>query len=163
MARSLEPLVLIRGVIDHQFDQNLHAAFVGGIQELLEIVKSAVAGMDVLIVRYVVAVVAQRRWEEGKQPDAGDTEILQIIELAHEPCEVADAVSVAIGKRLHMELIDNRILIPERIGCAPCFLQRRASLFRLCKLDAVYANTGCDASGDGGEKKPAFLLRRSPF
>ena len=92
---GLEPGMLIGGVVDDELDHDLHAALVGGVEELLEVVEGAVAGIDVDVVGDVVAVVAQGRGEEGKQPEAGDAEVLEVVEFGEEAGEVADAVGVA--------------------------------------------------------------------
>ncbi len=78
--RRLEPRMLIAGVIDDQLDHHLHVALVRRIEEALEVAQRAVGGIHIDIVCNVVAVIAQRRREEGQQPDAGDAEVLQIIE-----------------------------------------------------------------------------------
>ena len=71
--------------------------------------------MDVQVVRDVVAVVLERRGKEGQQPEAGDAEILQVVELLRQALEVADAVVVAVEERLDVRLVDDRVLVPERI------------------------------------------------
>ena len=90
-------------------------ALVRGADERLEVVERAVARMDVPVVGDVVAVVAQRRREERQQPQAGDAEPLQVVELLREALEVADAVVVAVEERLDVRLVDDRVLVPERI------------------------------------------------
>ena len=64
----------------------------------------AVARMDVLVVRDVVAVVSQRRRIEGQQPEAVDAEALQVVELLRQAREVADAVVVAVEERADVRL-----------------------------------------------------------
>ena len=83
--------------------------------ERLEIVERAVARMDVPVVGDVVAVVLERRGEERQQPQAGDAEPLQVVELLRQAGEVADAVVVAVEERLDVRLVDDRVLVPERI------------------------------------------------
>ena len=56
---SLEPWVLVAGVVDDELDHHLHVASVGGVKKLLEVVKGAVGGVNVDVVGDVVAVVAQ--------------------------------------------------------------------------------------------------------
>ena len=119
--------MLIGGVIDDQLDHHLHAALVGGIKKAAEVVERAVAGMDVDVIGDVVAVVPQRRREKRQQPEAGDAEILQIVELCDQPGKIADAVVVAVAEGLDMQLIDDRVLVPERIGRAAGQFRRRWS------------------------------------
>ena len=114
-ARALEPRVLIRGVVDDQLDEDLEVPIVRGADECLEVVERAVAGMDAAIVGDVVAVVFERRGEKGQQPDARDAERLHVIELLREALEVADAVVVAVEEGLDVDLIDDRVFVPERV------------------------------------------------
>ena len=84
--------------------------------EPLEVVQRAVARMDVLVVGDVVAVVAQRRRVERQQPERVDAELLQVVELLGQAGEVADAVVVAVEEGADVRLVDDGVLVPERIG-----------------------------------------------
>ena len=82
----------------------------------LEVAQRAVVRVDVGVVGDVVAVVAQRRGIERQQPDRGDAEVLQVVELRGQAAEVADAVAVAVEEGPDVDLVDDRVLVPERIG-----------------------------------------------
>ena len=114
-ARCLEPGVLVGGVVDDQLGDDLEPARVGGRQEGSELVERAVVGMDVEVVRDVVAVVAQRRRVHRQQPDAIDAQLLQVIEPGQEPREVTHAVRVGVGIGLDVQLVEDRVLEPERV------------------------------------------------
>ncbi len=62
--------MLIGGVVDDQLDEDADVPRVRRVDEPLEVVERAVARMDAQVVGDVVAVVAQRRGEEGQQPQA---------------------------------------------------------------------------------------------
>ena len=68
-ARLLEPGMLIRGVIQHHFDDHPDTTLVGSFQKCLEVVQRAVTGMDRSVIRDVVPVIPQRGREERHQPD----------------------------------------------------------------------------------------------
>ena len=55
--------------------------------------------MDIHVVGNVVAVILQRRWIKRKQPDGGDPEILEIVELLRQSSKIADTVIIAVKKR----------------------------------------------------------------
>src|SRR5882724_12041765 len=55
-ARLLKPRVLIRGVVQHHFDDHPDAALVGSFQKYFEVVQRAVTGMDGAVIGDVVAV-----------------------------------------------------------------------------------------------------------
>ena len=107
--------MLVRGVIDHQLGDHAQIAAMRLANEGPEIAHPPVGRIDVLVVGDVVAVVAQRRGIERQQPQRGDAKILQIVELARQSLEIADAVVVRVEERLDVELIDDRVLVPERV------------------------------------------------
>src|SRR5262245_2076800 len=72
--------------------------------------------MDAAVVGDVVAVISQRRGKEWQEPQAGDPELLEVIELLDQPREVTDAVAVGIEESLHVRFVDNRVLVPEGIA-----------------------------------------------
>jgi hypothetical protein len=113
---ALEPGVLVGGVVEHQLGDDPQAVPVGRAQEDLEVVQRAVAGVDVGVVGDVVAVIPQRRGVEGHQPERGDAQRLEILELAGQPAEIADAVAVAVAEGAHVHLVDDRVLVPTAGG-----------------------------------------------
>ncbi len=131
---ALEPGVLIGGVVDDQFDHYLQTAVVSGVKKGLKIFQRAIAGMHGEIVGDVVAVVAQRRSKKRQQPDAGDAELLQVVQLFQQALKISDAIVVGIFKRLDVQLINNGVFIPERIERAACLLQRTPrSVVHMCR------------------------------
>src|SRR4051812_41583639 len=107
--------MLIGGVIDDELRQHLDVTRMRGLEERLEIVDRAVRWVDRLVRRDVVAVVLERRWIEWQQPDAGGTELLNVVELLDHTAEVAEAVAIGVAERLDVQLIDDRVLVPERV------------------------------------------------
>ena len=87
----------------------------GGLEKAVEIRHGPVVGMDRLVVGDVVAVVAQRRLEEGEEPEAVDAELLQVAELTRQPREVADAVVIAVPEGAHVQFVEDGVLVPEGI------------------------------------------------
>ena len=107
--------MLVGGVVDDQLGDDADAARVRLVDEALEVVQRAVARMDVLVVGDVVAVVAQRRRIERQQPERVDAELLEVVELLRQAGEVADAVVVAVEEGADVHLVDDGVLVPERI------------------------------------------------
>ena len=87
--------------------------------QLAEVVERPVVGVDAAVVGDVVAVVLERRREERQEPQAVDAEVLQVVELLDEPAQIADAVAVRVVERLDVRLVDDGVLVPERILAAP--------------------------------------------
>ena len=72
--------------------------------------------MHIFVVGDVVTVVAQGRWEKRQQPETGDAQFLEIIQFLDQALKVANAIAITVEERLDVCLINNRILIPERIS-----------------------------------------------
>jgi hypothetical protein len=113
--RAAEPGMLVGGVIDHELGDDPQATPFRLADKTAEILHRAEIGIDRSVVGDVVAVVATGRGVERQQPDRVDAEFLQIVELVGQACKVADAVVIGIGERLHMELVDDRVLEPELV------------------------------------------------
>ena len=108
--------MLVGRVVDDEFGNDPQAALLGFLDEAAEILHRPEIGVDVAIIGDVVAVVAAGGGVERQQPQRGDAEILQIPQFLGQPGKVADAVIVAVGEGLDVELIDDRVLVPELVG-----------------------------------------------
>ena len=107
--------MLVGGVVDDQLGDDAQAPAVRLADELTEVGPRPVRRRDVVIIGDVVPVVFHRRRIERQQPHRVDAQIANVVELFGEPCDVADAVVVGVEKRLYVKLVDDRILVPERI------------------------------------------------
>ncbi len=81
-------------------------------QKRLEVAQRSVRGVDTGVVRNIVAVVFERRGVERQQPEGAHAQVLEIIQLLHEPAKVPDAIVVAIVEGADVNLIDDRVLVP---------------------------------------------------
>ena len=112
----LEPGVLIRGVVEDQLGDDLEPLPAGLAHEGPEVAETSVAGVDPLVLSDVVPVVLERRGVERKEPDGGDAEVLKVVQLLDQAAEVADAVVVAVVEGLDVHLVDDGVLVPERVA-----------------------------------------------
>src|SRR5262245_49240651 len=71
--------------------------------------------MNRRVVGNVVAIVLQGRRIERKKPYRRDAEILKVVEFGGESCKIADPVVVTVVKRADVQLVNDRVLVPERI------------------------------------------------
>ena len=115
-AGALKPWMLVGRVVDDELGQHADVQRVRGVDELLEVVQRAVDRIDRRVVGDVVPVVSKRRRIEREQPQAGDAEVVQVGQLLREAGEIADAVRVAVVEGADVHLVDDRVLVPERIG-----------------------------------------------
>src|SRR5918994_1381478 len=114
----LKPRMSIRRVVERQLDDDLDAPIVRGRQKSLEVVERSVVRMDLPKIGHIISIVTQGGRKEGEQPQTSDTEILDVIETPQEALEVADSVAVTVDKRADVQLVDDGIFVPERIGGA---------------------------------------------
>ena len=91
--------MLVGGVVEHELADDAEAAAVRLGEERADVGQGPVVGVDAGVVGGVVAVVAARRREEGEQPEGGDAEVDEVVELLRQAPEVADPVAVAVAER----------------------------------------------------------------
>ncbi len=115
-ARPQEPWVLVRGVIHHELGHDPDAARMRLVDHDFQVVDRPHFGVHGHVIRDVVAVVAAGRRAERQQPDRGDAEILDVVELRGEAREVSDAVAVRVEERARAKLVNDRVLVPERVA-----------------------------------------------
>src|SRR5690606_9473810 len=71
------------------------------------------------------SVVTLRRRLEWREPDGVNAEELEIVHAVDQPLEVADAVAVRVEKRLEIEAVDHRVLVPQVFNHAGPQMQMR--------------------------------------
>ena len=111
-ARGLKPRVLIGGVVHDEVGDDPQPALVRRVEESLEVLNIAVGRMNPVEVRDVVTVVPQRRRIHRQDPQTVHPQLTHVIQLRRQPRKIPDPIAVPIKKRLHMHLIENRVLIP---------------------------------------------------
>ena len=111
----LEPGVLVGGVVGDDVDDDLDAAGVGIVGEVVEVGQGAEPGVDAAVVADVVAAVGERGGVERRQPDGVDPEVGQVAQPAADTGEVADAVAVGVGEAAWVDLVDNGRAPPVRV------------------------------------------------
>ena len=104
--------MLVRGVVKHHIHNNSDAHRMRHVKQVLEIVKSAVCGVNIAIVGNVVAVVDHGGFVNGREPNAVNTQLFQNRQFGYDTLQVADAVSVAVAKAFAVDLVDNCFLPP---------------------------------------------------
>ena len=105
-------------VVEHEFGDDAEVAAVRLVEEAPELAQCAVHRIDRAVVGDVVPLVAHGRWVERQQPDCGDAEVLQVVEVLREPDEIPDAVAVTVGERADVQLVDDCVLVPGAHGAA---------------------------------------------
>ena len=112
-----EPGMLIAGVVGHQVHQDADAPLAGLADQGVEVVEGPEGGVDVPVVRDVVAPVAVGRAGHRRQPHGGDAEPRQVVELGHDAGQVAHAVAVGVGVGAGVDLVEDAA-VPPAVGVA---------------------------------------------
>ena len=112
--------MFVGGVVDGEIHDDPDAPLMGGGQKGAEILHRPVLGIDAVIVRDVVFVVAGGG-HDRHEPDAVAAQIPDIVQLFREAVEIAHAVAVAVGEGpdehlvpLPVFVVDPRRRVPDR-------------------------------------------------
>src|SRR5205807_4598145 len=97
--------ILIGSVINDQLGDDAQSPLVCGVEERAKIVERSVVWIDVVIIGDVVAVITQRRWIKGQEPDCGDAKLLEIVEFLDQTAEIANPVAIAVMEGLDVQLV----------------------------------------------------------
>src|SRR4029077_13578849 len=98
-------------VVQHHLDDDPNPTLMSRVQDPAEIVQRSVAGMDRIVVRDVVAIIAKGRREKWHQPYRADPQFLKVIKLLFKPEEIANSIAIAVVECADMNLIDDRVLV----------------------------------------------------
>src|SRR5688572_17720498 len=140
--------MLVRGVIRHEIEDELHAAGVHFREQAIEIFERAERRRDVAVVGDVVAEILHRRGVDRRDPHRVDAEPREVIEALANAVEIAFAVAVAVLERKRIDLIDDAALPPQRIRgrCGSRVLSHGKSSQRVAWNRAMQ-QTQCHTSG----------------
>ena len=72
----LKPLVFIRAVVDHEIHQNVHFARMRLLQKRIHFLQRSEAGIDILIIADVIALIREGRGIDRREPENIHAEIL---------------------------------------------------------------------------------------
>ncbi len=107
-----KPFVLVGGMIYYKVHNDLKPHRMRPVKHLLKLLESAVFGIDIAIIRYIVAVIRLRRYVQWRKPYRVNAYALYIIELAEHALKVADAVIIAVAERTGPNLIYSHFFKP---------------------------------------------------
>src|SRR5690606_29078403 len=115
-ARRLEPGVLGRCMVHHQVGDDPEAAVASGPEEFDEVPQRSIARVHRIIVDDVIAIVAVGGGIERHQPDTGDAEPGEIVDILRQPAEIPDTIAIAVAKGLDVQAIEHGIGPPHVAG-----------------------------------------------
>ena len=91
----------------HQVEQYFYAAVVCLFHEGHEVFRGAVPRRNLVVVAHVVAGIFEGGIKNRIEPDHGDSQVSEVIQLAGDAGQVPDAVPVGIGKALGINLVED--------------------------------------------------------
>ena len=103
-AGLLEPGILVAGMVQHVVHVDVDALGLRLVDQVLEIGFRAEFRVDGGVVRHVVAVVRAASLD-GRKPQRGHAQRLEVVEVLRHALEVAPAVSVGVGEAVDVELV----------------------------------------------------------
>ena len=122
--RFAEPAVGDRGVIEDLVDHHQQAQRMRPRHQRVEIRKRAEARIDRAVILDIIAAVAHRRQEEGRQPDRVHAQRSHVVQFAGDPAQVSLPGPVAVAKGPGIDLVDDGVAGP---GPAPGLLSSQRS------------------------------------
>jgi hypothetical protein len=93
-------------MIDHQIENDLHAALMYFRDQLIHFVHGAIVGMYGIMIGDIVFVVG-RGWVDRHDPDGGSTQVGDIVEFGDQSRYIPDAVAIAVAKGLDEDLVND--------------------------------------------------------
>ena len=107
-----------RRVVDDKVHDDTNSAFAGLTSEADKVARSAKVRINSVIVQNIVSLVSIWTGVKRHQPNAVGAQIRDMIEAMSQAGEIAKAVAIRIHEGLHVNAINNRILVPEIEHCS---------------------------------------------
>ena len=102
----LEPGVVLAGVVEHEIEIDVDIPGFGLADQVLQVVFRAQIAAHGIIVVHIVTVV-RHGFVDGREPEGGGPDAVEIVEVLGDAADVAPAVTVTVSETVHVELIGN--------------------------------------------------------
>ena len=109
---SYEPVVLIAGVVGHKVHYDFQPPVPRLDYKCLKVSHGAKYGINVSVVRDVVAKVSHGRPVDWRQPQGLDTNINQMVQSGGDPPQVPGSVIIGVLEGAWVDLVDDTPLPP---------------------------------------------------
>ena len=134
-------------MIDYQVHENADITFVSLLKQLIHIVHSSEARINIVVICNIITLICQRRNINWAQPDNVCTQIFQIIQLADNALQVSDSIIIAVTEAFGIYLISN-FFIP------PLFYHNVSSPFLFFLIQSVFHGPFPCGTLEGLDKMP---------
>ena len=105
----------VRRMVDDQFRNDTQPTTMGRTDKCLEVPQRPVTRMNIEVICYVIAIVPKGGRIKGKKPDRRRPKLLDIVELRRKTRKIAKPIPKTKKKTFDMKMIDDGVLVPERI------------------------------------------------
>ena len=97
-------------MVEHHIQHQADPALFRFCGQFLKIFHGAIAGIDVVIILHIIAIVFLRGYKEGRHPDIVRSQLLDIIQLLYDPAQISQAIPVTVIKGFGIDLIHHAFL-----------------------------------------------------
>src|SRR5213080_3107708 len=101
---------MIRDIIQEDFE----LAPMGLGHELLKVFQGTEEGIDIRIVRDIIAKISHGGRKDRRQPECIDPQPLQVIEATGNASQITNAITITVHERARIDMIDHAALPPQR-------------------------------------------------
>ena len=111
-----KPRMPLGGVIGNEIEDDFYFARVRCGNEPVEVFQRSEQRIDIAVVADVVSEIRHRRGIDRRYPDCIDAKPREVIEALAQSLQVANAVAIRVLKGARIDLIDDPVLPPDKIG-----------------------------------------------
>ena len=83
-------------VVEDHVQHDINAACFAFFDKLLKVGHSTIAGINIPVILYIIAVILLRRNAHGIEPDTVDAQLLKIIKTGNHALNITPAISAGI-------------------------------------------------------------------
>jgi predicted nucleic acid-binding protein len=125
--RFLQPGMARRGVVEDHVEHEAKMVLLRLGDKLVEVCHRAEHRLHGAVVCDIVAVVVLRGYEEWREPEIVDAELLEVVEALRDALEISYAIRIRIVEAAHVYLIDDLVaeLLCAVLHGLPLFLEGR--------------------------------------
>src|SRR3989475_2589946 len=101
---------MIRDIVQ----EDLELTPMGLGNELIKVFQGTEEGIDIRVVRDIIAKVSHGGRKDRRQPERIDPQPLQVIEATGNASQITNAITIPIHERARIDMIDHAALPPQR-------------------------------------------------
>ena len=104
--------MFIGGMVDHQVHDDADSSLLSLGQEFFHIGHVPKNVCNGFIIGNIIAIVIHRGLVNRREPDGRDAQFLQVIQLADNPPQIPNPITITVHKGLGIDLVNGRLVPP---------------------------------------------------